>query len=97
MPHVYMLRCSDGSLYVGSTGCLEQRVQEHHDGVGASYTRRRRPVELVWTEERESVADAYGLEKQLQGWSRAKREALIRGDWDEIRRLARRRGRGGSR
>ncbi len=92
MPWVYMLRCSDNSYYVGSTGMLEQRLQEHADGKGAQYTRRRLPVELAWAEEFDSVADAYAMEKRIQGWSRAKREALIAGDWDAIRAAARRRG-----
>ena len=92
MPWVYMLRCSDDSYYVGSTGMLEQRLQEHAEGRGAQYTRRRLPVELAWAEEFDSVADAYAMEKRIQGWSRAQREALIVSDWDAIRAAARRRG-----
>ena len=92
MPWVYMLRCSDGSYYVGSTRTLERRLQEHVDGKGAQYTRRRLPVELAWAGEFDRVADAYAMEKRIQGWSRAKREALIAGDWDAIRAAARRRG-----
>ena len=65
---------------------------EHADGVGAEYTKRRLPVELAWAEEFESIADAYALEKRIQGWSRVKREALIRGDWEAIGAAARRRG-----
>jgi predicted GIY-YIG superfamily endonuclease len=86
MPFVYMLRCSDGSYYVGSTRNLDHRLTQHSSGKGSAYTSKRMPVELVWAEEYESVADAYAMEKKIQGWSRAKREALIRGDWGEVHR-----------
>jgi len=86
MPYVYMLRCSDGSYYVGSTRDLDRRMTEHSSGKGSIYTSRRMPVELVWAEEYDSVADAYAMEKKIQGWSRAKREALIRGDWRDVHR-----------
>ncbi|WP_106850617.1 GIY-YIG nuclease family protein [Blastococcus sp. Marseille-P5729] len=89
MPAMYILKCSDGSYYVGSTWNLEGRLWEHQNGQGAKYTRRRLPVELVYSEETDSIAVAFAREKQVQGWSRAKREALIRGDLDAIRRLAR--------
>ena len=90
---VYMLRCSDGSYYVGSTTDIERRVSEHQEGIGAAYTRRRRPVELVWSEWHSSVAEAYFSEKRIQNWSRTKREALIRGDSAALSRLASRRTR----
>lgn len=92
MRWVYMLRCRDGSYDVGSARDLESRLEQHHRGTGAQYTRHRLPVELVWCEAFESIADAFALEKRIQGWSRAKREALIRGDFDEISRLEHRRG-----
>ena len=79
MPWVYILRCADGSYYVGSTTHLDFRVWQHQNGEGAEYTKRRRPIELAFAHETETVAEAFGLEKQIQGWSRAKREALIRG------------------
>ena len=79
MPSVYILRCSDDSFYVGSTGDLERRIGEHNLGLGAAHTRRRRPVELVWSAEYDRVDEAYAAEKQIQGWSRAKRQALIDG------------------
>ena len=79
MPSVYILRCSDDSFYVGSTWDLERRVGEHNLGLGAAYTRRRRPVELVWSAWYDRVDEAYAAEKQIQGWSRAKRQALIDG------------------
>ncbi len=86
MPYTYMLRCADGSYYVGSTFELERRLWEHNEGLGSAYTRRpgRRPVTLVWSHEYANIADAFAFEKQLQGWSRAKREALIRGDFDAL-------------
>jgi len=77
MPHVYILQCSDGSYYVGSTRDLEKRIEQHATGAGASYTRSRRPVRLVFAEEYERVDEAFAREKQIQGWSRAKRAALI--------------------
>ena len=77
MPWMYILECSDGSYYVGSTVDLETRLAQHQEGHGANYTSRRLPVKLVYFEEFERVSDAYAREKQVQNWSRAKREALI--------------------
>jgi len=88
MPWVYMLRCGDGSYYVGSTRTLEHRIWQHNEGLGAEYTRRRRPVELVWSAEYPNVGEAFFWEKRIQGWSRAKREALIRGDYAALPGLA---------
>jgi predicted GIY-YIG superfamily endonuclease len=84
-----MLRCVDGSYYVGSTRHLQARLWEHQRGSGAAYTRRRRPVELVWSHETDTVAEAFALEKQIQNWSRAKREALIEGRFADLPALAR--------
>jgi putative endonuclease len=89
MSWVYMLRCSDGSYYVGSTRNLEARVFQHQTGAGAEYTKRRLPIELVWSRECERVDEAFGLEKRIQGWSRAKRDALIRGDYEALPWLSR--------
>nr|WP_246284261.1 GIY-YIG nuclease family protein [Nocardioides perillae] len=82
------MSCRDGSFYVGSTVDLERRLWEHQVGLGAAYTRRRRPVELVWCEEHERVDAAYAREKQVQGWSRAKRQALVDGRYADLPRLA---------
>ena len=82
MPHVYILRCSDGSYYVGSTVNLEYRLRQHDLGEGAEYTKRRRPVSLVYAHEFAMAAEAFAMEKKIQGWSRAKREALIAGRFD---------------
>jgi putative endonuclease len=89
--YAYIVRCSDGSYYVGSTVNLEERVRQHNDPLlGAAYTRKRRPVMLVWAGEFATIAEAFTFEKQVQGWSRRKREALIRGDFDALPALSRR-------
>jgi putative endonuclease len=89
---VYIVRCSDGSYYVGSArGDLEKRIAEHNAGAYRGYTSSRRPVELVWAENFQQITDAIAAERQIKGWSRAKKEALIRGDFQLIALLARRR------
>ena len=85
---MYILQCADGSYYVGSTRDLERRLWQHNQGLGATYTARRRPVELVYAAEFDTVAEAYAREKQVQGWGRAKRQALIRGDFEALPALA---------
>ncbi len=90
--YVYMLRCADGSYYVGKTqATLEQRVAEHNAGSRGGYTALRRPVTLVWHQEFARIDDAIASERQIKGWSRAKKEALIEGDFARIRKLSRRR------
>ena len=92
MPWTYILECSDGSYYVGSTWDLERRIWQHNnDPAGAVYTRRRRPVRVAWAAQYDSVEEAFAYEKQIQGWSRRKREALIRGEFDDLPAFARRR------
>jgi predicted GIY-YIG superfamily endonuclease len=87
--YVYVLRCSDGSYYVGSARLgLEQRIAEHNSGIFGGYTSKRRPVELVWHQAFERITDAIAAERQIKGWSRAKKEALIHGDFAEIQRPA---------
>jgi predicted GIY-YIG superfamily endonuclease len=87
---VYLLRCSDGAYYVGSTrATIEQRVAQHEAGHFGGFTAERRPVSLVWHQEFQRITDAIAAERQLKGWSRAKKEALIRGDWAAIRELSR--------
>ena len=89
MAFVYILRCADGTYYVGSTTNLELRVWQHNtDDQGALYTRKRRPVVLVWAAEFDSIAEAFAFEKRVQGWSRRKRRALIEGRWDALPELA---------
>ncbi|MGL3110870.1 MULTISPECIES: GIY-YIG nuclease family protein [unclassified Bradyrhizobium] len=90
---VYMLRCADGSFYIGSaTGeDVSKRVDEHNAGAYPGYTYSRRPVVLVWSEHFERITDGIAAERQLKGWSRAKKEALVRSDWKAVSLLARRR------
>lgn len=87
--YMYILKCSDGSYYTGSTRELEKRVMEHNSDLGANYTRKHRPVELVYFEEFQRVDDAFAREKQVRGWSRAKKEALIQGRFDRLTDLSR--------
>jgi putative endonuclease len=84
MPFIYILECSDGSYYVGSTKDLEHRLWQHQHGQGGRYTSRRLPVTLVYYEEYERIDEAYFREKQVQGWRREKREALIRGEAESL-------------
>ncbi len=78
----------DKSFYVGSTTDLERRIWEHQNGLGAKYTQRRLPVKLVFAEEFERIDDAYFFEKQVQGWSRKKRIALINRDFESLKLLS---------
>src|SRR4051812_35939068 len=82
MGWVYILECSDATLYVGSTRSLGSRLLQHNEGKGAAYTRRRRPVRLVWCARFDRIGDAFAFEKTVQGWSRAKKLALIEGRHD---------------
>jgi putative endonuclease len=90
---VYILHCADASYYVGSaTGDdLTVRVTQHNSGYYDGYTSTRRPVRLVWSEHFDRITDAIAVERQLKGWSRAKKEALIRGDWSSVQLFAKRR------
>jgi predicted GIY-YIG superfamily endonuclease len=84
----YMLRCADGSYYVGCTTALDQRLGEHQSGVFGGYTASRRPVEMVWAEEFQTVDQAITVERQMKRWSRLKKEAVIRGDFDALHGLS---------
>ena len=86
---VYILRCSDGSYYTGHTDDLENRIGSHQTGEMPGYTKTRLPVELVFTQEFATREEALAAELQIKGWSRAKKEALMRNDWLEVARLAR--------
>jgi putative endonuclease len=88
--YVYMLRCSDGSYYVGLTKAgLDQRIAQHHDGTFEGYTSKRRPVTLVWSQHFLVLTQAIECERQLKGWRREKKEALIRGDYEALPALSR--------
>lgn len=91
---VYILRCADGSYYVGSHrgDDLDRRITEHQSGHHDGYTARRLPVELVYSEWFSLIVDAIAAERQIKGWSRAKKEALIAGDFALLKQKAKRRG-----
>ena len=86
--YMYILQCSDGSYYTGSTQNLDVRLAQHQNGEGAKHTKRRLPVKLVYYEEYARVQDAFYREKQVQGWSRRKKEALIEGKHECLPELA---------
>ncbi len=86
---VYMLRCADGSFYVGHTDDLEKRVLDHGSGCFGGYTASRRPLELVFAQGFPTRAEALELERRLKTWSRAKKQALIDRDWQRLKQLAR--------
>lgn len=86
--YVYILLCSDGTYYTGSTKHLELRIEQHQNGEGANYTAKRLPVELLYVEEFTRIDEAFYREKQIQGWSRAKKEALMQGRFDDLPELA---------
>ncbi|HYH71047.1 MAG TPA: GIY-YIG nuclease family protein [Methyloceanibacter sp.] len=90
---VYMLRCADGSFYIGSaTGDdLSRRIAEHNTGAYRGYTVSRRPITLVWSEHFDRITDAIAAERKLKGWSHEKKEALIQLNWERISALSKRR------
>ena len=87
--YVYILGCADRSYYTGHTDDLDRRLAQHAVGQASKYTAKRRPVRLLWAVDCQSREEAFALEKQLQGWSRAKKEALMRGAFDALPGLAR--------
>jgi len=86
--YMYILQCADGSYYTGSTNNLELRLAQHQTGEGANHTKKRLPVKLVYYEEYQRIDEAFYREKQVQGWRREKKEALIRGDYNLLPELA---------
>jgi len=76
---MYILECCDGSYYTGSTNNIELRLSEHQSGMGANHTKKRLPVKLIYYEEYQRIDEAFSREKQVQGWNRKKKEALING------------------
>ncbi|MFZ5948055.1 MAG: GIY-YIG nuclease family protein [Stygiobacter sp.] len=85
---MYILECADGSYYTGSTKDLERRLWEHQNMLGANYTKKRLPVKLVYYEEYLRIDEAFYREKQVQGWNRKKKEALIKGKPELLPKLA---------
>ena len=88
---VYIVRCSDGSYYTGSArGGLDKRIAEHNAGIYGGYTAKRRPGTLVYSQDFQRIIDAVTAERQIKGWSRVKKEALIRGEFDALIDLSKR-------
>ena len=90
---MYIIECCDGSFYTGSTNNLGFRFIQHQNGEGANYTRDRRPLKLVYSEMFRTVARAFYREKQVQGWSKKKKIALINGELEELVRFSKRKSR----
>ena len=86
---VYILLCSDGTFYTGCTTNLRQRIWQHKEGIMGGYTSKRRPLKLVWFEEFRSIYEAIDAERRIKKWSQAKKRALIKGDFESLRRHAR--------
>lgn len=84
----YILLCGDGSYYTGSTNNLELRIKQHETGQGANHTKKRLPVKLVYSEQFDRIDHAFYREKQIQGWSRKKKEALINNYAEELPKLS---------
>lgn len=85
---MYILKCYDESLYTGSTKDLEARVYDHQNGKGSNYTSKRLPVELVYVEEYDRIDEAFAREHQIKKWTKKKKEALINGDFNQLKRLS---------
>ena len=86
---MYILLCNDGSYYTGSTNNLELRLKQHFAGEGANHTKKHHPVELLYYEEFDRIDEAFYREKQVQGWSRKKKEALIKAEYEKLPELSR--------
>ena len=84
-----MLHCNGGAFYVGHTDDLERRIAQHEIGATPVFVKDHLPVRLVWSEAFSSREEALAMERRIKGSSRAKKLALIRGDWDAVSRLAR--------
>ncbi|HKK61726.1 MAG TPA: GIY-YIG nuclease family protein [Bacteroidales bacterium] len=89
--YMYILKCANGQYYTGSTKDLDKRIDQHLCGQGANFTKKHLPVELVYYEEYDRIDKAFYREKQVQGWSRKKKEALIEGKYSQIPDLAKKR------
>lgn len=85
---VYMLRCSDGSYYTGHTDNLGRRMGQYDAGECTGYVSTRLPAELIWSQATATREEALSAERQIKGWSHKKKEAMMRGDWAEVSRLA---------
>ena len=88
MPFMYILKCSDGTYYTGSTVDMTMRLAQHNAGQGANYTKKRLPVELVFLQRFDRIDEAFNREKQVQKWTQKKKEAIINGRENELPLLA---------
>ncbi len=88
MAYLYILLCSNGEYYVGSTSDIDKRLKEHQAGRGCAFTKANRPVKLVYKEEYETKELAYKRERQIHNWSHAKKDALIKGDIELLKLLS---------
>ena len=86
--YMYILLCNDDSYYTGSTNDLERRMAEHFSGQGANHTKKHPPIKLLYYEEFQRIDEAFYREKQVQGWSRKKKEALINGQYEKLPELS---------
>jgi putative endonuclease len=84
----YMLHCNAGRFFVGHSDDIERRISEHETGAVRGFTSSYLPVKLVWSQEFPTRYEALAAERRIKGWSRAKKLALVRGDWDDIRQLS---------
>jgi putative endonuclease len=89
--YMYILLCSNGQYYTGSTNNIERRLAQHQEGEGSNFTRKHLPVKLVYLEEFDRIDDAFHREKQVQGWSRKKKEALIKMQYEKLPELSKNR------
>ncbi|HEX9963534.1 MAG TPA: TrmJ/YjtD family RNA methyltransferase [Allosphingosinicella sp.] len=89
--YAYLLRCADGHYYAGHTDDLDVRIAQHQAGAVPGYTQKRRPVQLIWADRFPDRDSAFAAERQIKGWSRSKKEALVRGDWEALKELAKKR------
>jgi predicted GIY-YIG superfamily endonuclease len=86
--YLYILRCKNGSYYVGHTDNIDKRMSEHHLGlIDNCYTKKRRPVELIFLEVFSTRDDAFHAERQIKGWTREKKEAFMKNNWEEIKNI----------
>jgi putative endonuclease len=88
-PTMYILKCANDMFYTGSTKNLDRRLKQHQSGEGANFTKKHLPVEFVYFEVFERIDWAFYREKQIQGWSHKKKEALINGDLEKLKELSR--------
>jgi len=85
--YMYILKCANDKFYTGSTKFLDRRIKEHQTGLGARFTKKHLPFELVYVEEFDRIEDAFKREKQIQGWTYRKKKALVEGRYDDLKKI----------